>query len=148
MTLLTNGAGTLTITLVTYVMNVNVQSKSSISNERYLTNDGDNYVAHSITLTSTVCKSATTMVTSKSEISTTASITVVAEELGLGALFSNTFTFSNEVGSSHTQSTTITVGDTVSVTVLHILRSVCACRLHGPVKLLTRRFWLLLILKE
>ena len=99
------------------VINVNVQPKSSVSNERYLTNDGDNDVTHSITLTSTVSNSATTTVTTKSEISTTASITIGAEELGLGASFSNTFTFSNEVGSSHTQSTDITVGDMVSVTV-------------------------------
>ena len=108
------------------VTNVNVQSKSSVSNERYLTNDGDNDVTHSITLTSTVSNSATTTVTSKSEISTTASITVGAEELGLEASFSNTFTFSNEVGSSHTQSTDIAVGDTVSVTVPpHSKKRVC-----------------------
>ena len=99
------------------VTNVNIQPKSSVSNERYLTNDGDNDVTHTITLTSTVSNSATTTVTSISEISTTASITVGAEELGLGASFSDTFTFSNEVGSSHTQSTDITVGDTISVTV-------------------------------
>ena len=99
------------------VINVNVQPKTSVSNERYLTNDGDNDVTHSITLTSTVSNSATTTVTTKSEISTATSITIGAEELGLGASFSNTFTFSNEVGSSHTESSAITVGDTVSVTV-------------------------------
>ena len=99
------------------IMNVNVQPKSSVSNERYLTNDGDSDATHTITLKSTVTNSATTTVTSKSEISTTAKITVGAEELGLGASFSNTITFSNEVGSSHTQSTDITVGDTVSVTI-------------------------------
>ena len=108
------------------ITNVNVQPKSSVSNERYLTNDGDTDVTHSITLTSKVSNSATTTVTSKSEISTTASITVGVEELGLGASFSETFTFSNEVGSSHTQSTDITVGDTVSVTVPpHSKKRVC-----------------------
>ena len=77
-------------------------------------------------MTSKVSNSATTTVTSKSEISTTASITVGAPELGLGASFSDTFTFSNEVGSSHTQSTDITVGDTVSVTVPpHSMKRVC-----------------------
>ena len=108
------------------IINVKVEPKSSVTNERHLTNDGDNDVTHTITLTSKVSNSATTTVTSKSEISTTTSITIGAEELGLGASFSNTFTFSNEVGSSHTQSTDITVGDTVTVTVPpHSKKRVC-----------------------
>lgn len=79
------------------VLNVKVQPKSSVTNERYLTNDGDNAITHSITLSSTVSNSATTTVTSTSQISTSASITIGAEDLGISATFSESFTFSNTV---------------------------------------------------
>ena len=99
------------------IINVQVQPKSRSSHERYLTNDGDKPFTHTITVTSTESNSATVTVITKSEISTTAKIIVGAPELGLGAELSTTFGFSNEVGSSNTHSSSITVGDTVKVTV-------------------------------
>ena len=95
--------------------NVRIEPKSSSDNGRDVIN-GDNAVAsHRINLMTTMSNSATTTVSSKSDISTTGTITVGGEELGLGAEFSNTFTFSNEVGSTHTKSSDITVGDLVIV---------------------------------
>ena len=99
------------------ITNVHVEPKTSVNNERRLINEGNLNASHLVTLTSTMSNSATTTVTGRSEISTTAKITVGGEELGLGAEFSNTFTISNEVGSSNTKSSDITVGDTLIVSI-------------------------------
>lgn len=99
------------------ITNVAVRPKSSSSNERYLTNDGDVPVKHTLKVTKTVSNSATLTVTTKSEFSTAGKITVGAPELGLGAEFSMRFGISNEVGSTKTQSSSVTVGDTVKVTI-------------------------------
>ena len=75
-----------------------VEPKTSVASERYLTNDSDDPITHTIDVSTKVFNSATTTVTTKSEISTPATkITVGAPELGIGAEFTQTFSFSNEV---------------------------------------------------
>ena len=97
--------------------NVKITPMSNDENERTLTNDTDEPYDHTLTLSTTVSNSATVQVTSSSSISIGNKITVGSDELGIKDEFSESFTFSNEVGSSSTQSTSVTITDTIAVTV-------------------------------
>ena len=97
--------------------NVKLNPMSNVENERTLKNDTDEPYEHSVTLSTTTSNSATVHVTNSSSISIGNKITVGSEALGIKDEFSESFTFTNEVGSSSTQSTSVTVSDTVKVTV-------------------------------
>ena len=97
--------------------NVEIRPRSNVESERILTNDTDDPYTHEVTLSTTVSNSATTTVTNASEISTSTTISVGSDALGIGADFTQAFSFSNEVGSSSTQETSVTISDTVTVTV-------------------------------
>ena len=96
--------------------NVAIVPKSNVESERILTNNTDFETTYSTKLSTTVTNSATMMVTSASSITTGSSVTVGSESLGIGAEFSTSFTISNEVGSSSTQETSVTIEDTINVT--------------------------------
>ena len=91
--------------------------KSQISAERMLENTTSQLYTTDIELSTTMANSATTTVTNASSVSVGSSITIGSKALGIGAEFSQDFTFSNEVGSSSTQSTEVSVSDKVTVTV-------------------------------
>ena len=91
--------------------------KSKISAERTLENTTMYPYTTNVELSTTMTNSATTTVTNTSSVSVGSSIMIGSEALGIGAEFSQEFTFSNEVGSSSTQSTEVSVSDTVMVTV-------------------------------
>lgn len=91
--------------------------KNKIAAERLLTNNSDTRYTHTVTMSTTELNSATTTVKNSSEISIGSSITVGAPELGIESSFSQSFTITNQRGSESTQSTSITISDTVQVTV-------------------------------
>lgn len=97
--------------------NVSITPKADISGERFLENETSESYTTKVTLSTTMSNSATTSVTSASNVSVGSSITIGAPELGLGGEFSQNFSFSNEVGSTSTQSTEVKVTDEVTVTV-------------------------------
>jgi len=101
---------------VTYY-NVVIKPTSKVESERILTNKTDTAYTQEVTLSTTVDNSVTATVTSASSVSTSNAITVGSEAFGIQDEFSQSFTFSNEVGSSDTKSKSITVADTVTVTV-------------------------------
>lgn len=91
--------------------------KSSISGERFLENKTSEPYTMEAELSTTMTNSATTTVTNASSVSVGSRITIGSDELGIGAQFSQDFTFSNEVGCSSTQSTEVTVRDKVTIIV-------------------------------
>ena len=97
--------------------NVKITPKSNVENERILSNDTDEAYQETLMLSTTASNSATMHVTSSSSISIGNNITVGSDALGIKDEFSQSFTFSNEVGSSSTQSTSVTITDTITVTV-------------------------------
>ena len=101
---------------VTYY-NVAIKPMTNVESERILTNTTDTPYTQSVKLSTTVSNSATVTVTSASSVSASNTITVGSEAFGIEDEFSQSFTFSNEVGSSSTQSISVTITDTVNVTV-------------------------------
>ena len=97
--------------------NVAIKPMTNVESERILTNNTDTAYTQSIELTTEVSNSATVTVTSASSVSASNTITVGSEAFGIQDEFSQSFTFSNEVGSSSTQSISVTIPDTVNVTV-------------------------------
>ena len=97
--------------------NVSVTPKADISEERFLDNTTSEPYTTEVSISTTMSNSATTTVTNSSSVSVVSSITVGAPDLGIGGEFSQDFTFSNEVGSSSTQSIEVTISDKVPVTV-------------------------------
>ena len=97
--------------------NVSITPKADISGERFLENTTSEAYTTVVTISTTMSNSATTTVTNSSSVSVGQTITVGAPALGIGSEFSQDFTFSNEVGSSSTQSTEVTISDSVKVTV-------------------------------
>lgn len=97
--------------------NVTITPATDISGERILENDTLAPIKHTVKIETTVVNSATVTVKSTSKVSTSSTIAVEAAELGLGAPFLGSFTFSNEVGSSSTQSINVKISETVEVTV-------------------------------
>ena len=97
--------------------NVSVTPKADTEGERFLENTTDEPYITEVVISTTMSNSATTTVTNSSSISVGSSITVGAPDLGIGAEFSQEFTFSNEVGSSSTQSIKVMISDKVIVTV-------------------------------
>ena len=97
--------------------NVSITPKVDISGERFLENTTTEPYTTEVQISTTVSNSATTTVTSTSSVSVGSSITIGAPELGIGGEFSQDFTFSNETGSSSTQSTEVMISDKVTVTV-------------------------------
>lgn len=91
--------------------------KSSLSGERFLENKTSQPFTTEVQLSTTRTNSATATVTNASSVSVGSQITIGSEALGIDTQFSQHFTFSNEVGSSSTQSTEVTVSDKVTVTV-------------------------------
>lgn len=101
------------------VSNVHTEPKTTICNERYLVNDSDGPMSHTVSLSSTVSNSASTTVTKTSSVSTTLTFSIGFSFFGISISFSvdTTFTNSNSVGSTDTHSSDVNVGDTVSVVV-------------------------------
>jgi hypothetical protein len=97
--------------------NVSVTPKADISGERFLENTTSQPYTTEVQISTTMSNSATTTVTNTSSVSVGSSITIGAPELGIGSEFSQDFTFSNEMGSSSSQSTAVTISDKVTVTV-------------------------------
>lgn len=97
--------------------NVSIIPKADISGERFLENDTSDSITSTVELSTTLSNSATASVTSASAVSVGSTITIGAPDLGIGGEFSQNFSFSNEVGSTSTQSTEVTITDRVSVVV-------------------------------
>ena len=99
------------------IFNVKEEPKSSFLNHRIVTNDLDSSSSEEVDMTTSVSDTTTTTVTRQSGISTTASISVDAEAMGLGieAGISTTFSLSNTVGSTQTQHREMSVGSKIQV---------------------------------
>lgn len=88
-----------------------VKVVSDVRASRELTNNTNGKVKYLSTLSNEFSESATATVTKSSEISFTGEIVVGSKELRLQATFSGSFTFKNEVGSSRTQTHSVTISD-------------------------------------
>ena len=88
----------------------------TIGSSRTLINDSDVDVTYDVTLSASKAKSASVTVTTTSGFSFDQSISVGAESLGLGSEFSSSFTFENSVGSTDSTSESVTVTDSLHLT--------------------------------
>ena len=98
------------------ILNVKEHPQSSISNHRILTNDDDEEMTHTVTLTTSVSDTVVSTVTDTSQISTSATVSADIGKL-VDLEFSTSFSFTNAIGSQTTHSSVFTVGDQVEVKV-------------------------------